>query len=142
MDPQLTHRETQGPDIPPVSAPEPTLFEEIGSSLLEVVRLVHDQMRLATLEARLAGESLVAMLIAGIMIAILLASAWLGVMTAAVLVLIGLGVAGSVAILLAIAVNLVVALILYRVIRHKSRHLQFAGTLRSLRSLRSDSGAS
>ena len=90
-------------------------------------RLVHDQMRLATLEARLAGKSIVVMLIAGIMIAILLASAWLGVMTAAVLVLIGLGVAGSVAILFAIAVNLVLALILYRVIRHRSRACPFRG---------------
>ena len=103
---------------------------------------MHDHVQLVALEARLAGESLVAMIVAAVMIAVLLASAWLGLMTAAVFALIGLGVAGSLAVLLAVAANLVVALMLYRLIRRKSRHLQLPGTMRSLRSVTSDSGTS
>ena len=53
-------------------------------------------------------------------------------MTAAVLELVEHGVVGtSSAILLAVASNLLIALILFGVIRRKSRYLQFSATLRS-----------
>ena len=143
MEARRATQEAPGHDAPPgVSAPPPTLLEEVGSSLREVFRLVQDQVQLATLEARLAGESLVAMIVAGIMMAVLLASAWLGLLAAAVVGLIGIGVMVGVAVLLTVAVNLAGALVLYRVIRHKGRHLQFPGTIRSLRSVSPDLGIS
>jgi uncharacterized membrane protein YhiD involved in acid resistance len=74
---------------------------------------------------------------AGVMVAILLVSAWLGLTGAAVLWLVSIGVMASIAMLLAVAANLVFALILYDVIRRQSRHLQFPATLRSLRPVRS-----
>jgi len=111
-----------------------TLLEDAQSLLHELGGLTHDRLRLAALETRRAGESLVSMLIAGIMVAFLLSSAWLGLMTAAVLGLIDNGVMASSAILLAVAFNLLLALILFRVMGRKSRYLQFPATLRSLQT--------
>ena len=56
-------------------------------------------------------------------------------MIAAVLELVEHGVVGtSSAILLAVASNLLLVLILFRVIRHKRRYLQFPATLRSFQT--------
>ncbi|MDO9234474.1 MAG: hypothetical protein Q7U28_00380, partial [Aquabacterium sp.] len=88
-----------------------------------------------------AGQSLVAMVMAGVMAAILLSCAWLGLIAAAVLWLVENGVVASSAILLAVAFNLLLALMLSVVIRRKSRYLQFPATLRSFQprpTVRSD----
>ena len=111
-----------------------TVLEDAQSLLHELGGLTHDRFRLAALETRRAGESLVAMIIAGVMVAFLLSSAWLGLMAAAVLELIDNGIVASSAILLAVAFNLLLALILCRVMRRKSRYLQFPATLRSLQA--------
>lgn len=111
-----------------------TVLEDAQSLLHELGGLTHDRLLLAALETRRAGESLVSMIIAGVMVAFLLSSAWLGLMTAAVLGLIDKGVVASSAILLAVAFNLLLALILCRVMRRKSRYLQFPATLRSLQA--------
>ena len=110
-----------------------SLLEDVKSLWHELRGLVHDQLTLAALEARSAGNSLVTMIAAGVMVAALLVSAWLGLMGAAVLWLISIGVMASIAMLLAVVANLALALILYDVIRRQSRHLQFRATLRSLR---------
>ncbi len=117
-------------EVPPR---KPELLEDFKSLWHEVLGLAHDQLMLAALETKLAGRSLVIMIAIGVMIAILLISAWLGVMGAVVLWLTGIGLAGSIAMLIAAAANLVAAFILYGVIRGQSRHLQFPATLRSLR---------
>jgi len=109
------------------------LLEDAKSLWHELCGLAHDRLMLAALETRLAGKSLVTMIAAGVMVAALLVGAWLGLMGAAVLWLVSIGVIASVAMLLAVAANLVFALILYDVIRRQSRHLQFPATLRSLR---------
>lgn len=101
----------------------------------ELGRLNVDRLRLAALETQRAGDSLVAMIISGVMIAGLFTSAWLGLLAAAVIVLIDNGLVASSAILLAVAFNLFLALILLGVIRRKSRYLQFPATLRSLQTM-------
>lgn len=114
--------------------------EPSGSKVLQDARLlchelrglIYEHLRLAALEARRAGESLVTMLIAGIMVALLLIGAWLGLVAAAVLVLIEHGMMASTAILLAVAANLLIALLLCGVIRRKSHYLQFPALLGSL----------
>ena len=111
------------------------LLQDLKSLWHELLGLVHDQLTLAALETRSAGNSLVTMIGAGVMVAALLVSAWLGLMGAAVLWLINIGVIASIAMLLTVVANLVLALILYDVIRRKSRHLQFPATLRALRPL-------
>ena len=52
--------------------------------------LAHDHFELAALETQRAGESLVAMVVAGMLVPGLLLSAWLGLLSAAVLALISL----------------------------------------------------
>ena len=95
--------------------------------------LAHDHFELAALETQRAGESLVAMVVAGMLVAGLLLSAWLGLMSAAVLALTSHGVmeTGS-ALLVAVFVNLLVALVLWRVIARLSHRLRFPANARSL----------
>ena len=111
-----------------------SILEDAQSLLHELRGLAHDRLLLAALETRRAGESLVSMMIAGVMIALLLGSAWLGLMAVAVLGMIENGIVASSAILLAVAANLILVLILFRVVRRKSRSLQFPATLRSLQT--------
>lgn len=61
----------------------------------ELRGLAHEHLRLATLETQRAGESLVTMIAAGMMVAGLLLGAWLGLMGAAVLALASRGVMES-----------------------------------------------
>ncbi|QSA97746.1 phage holin family protein [Methylococcus sp. EFPC2] len=114
--------------------------QQSGSGVLEMARslwhelrgLSHDRLRLAGLETRRAGESLVVMIASALMLAVLLNGAWIGLVAAGVLELIEHGVTVTDAILFAVACNLLLALILCGVIRRKSRYLQFPATLRSL----------
>ena len=99
----------------------------------ELRELLHDHLQLAALETRRAAESLVAMIITGVIVAVLLMGAWLGMMVAVVLMLIEHGMVASTAILLAIAVNLTLALLLCGVMRDKSHYLQFPSLLGSLK---------
>lgn len=99
----------------------------------ELRGLILARFQLAILETQQAGNSLIIMIIAGVIVAILLGSAWLGLMAAAALWLIENGVVmASSAILLAVTLNLLLAIILCGVIRNKSRNLQFPATLRAL----------
>ena len=111
-----------------------TVLEDVQSLWHDLLGLTHDHLLLAALETRHAGESLVSMMLAGIMVAFLLSSAWMGAMVAVVLCLIENGITASDAIMLAVAFNLLLALILIVVIRRKSRSLQFPATLRSLQA--------
>ncbi|WP_262967001.1 phage holin family protein [Methylobacter psychrophilus] len=111
------------------------MLEDAQSLWCELRGLTHDRFRLATLETHRAGKSLVDMIVAGVMVGVLLIGAWLGLMAAAVLKLVEHGiVAASSAILLAVASNLLIALIFFGVIRRKSRYLQFPATLRSFQT--------
>ena len=95
--------------------------------------LAHDRLELAALETQRAGESLVVMVVAGMLVAGLLLSAWLGLLGAAILALTSLGImATGSALLVAVAVNLIVALILWRAIGRLSRDLRFPANARSL----------
>lgn len=117
-------------EVPPGKT---ALLEDLKALWHELRGVAHDQLILAALEAKLAGKTLVIMLAAGVMVAILLVSAWLGLMGAAVLWLIGVGLSGSIAMLVAVAANLVAAFILIGMIRGQTRYLQFPATVRSLR---------
>jgi Putative Actinobacterial Holin-X, holin superfamily III len=113
------------------------LLDGARSLWRELHELVHDQVALAALETKLAGKSLVSMVVTGVIVAVLLVSAWLATMAVAVLWLINLNVVPSVALLLAVVANLALALILCDRIRRQSRNLQFARTVRGLRPLQS-----
>ncbi len=114
---------------PPVGG----LLDDAQSLLNELRGLAHDHLHLAALEIKRAGDSLVTMIAAGIIVAVLLVSAWIGLLGAAILWLIGLGLKPIFAVLIAVGVNLVLASVLYVVIRHHSDYLRFPETIRSLR---------
>ena len=113
----------------------PGVLEDAQSLWHELHGLAHDRFRLAALETQRAGESLVIMVVAGVMAGILLSCAWLGLVAAAVLWLVENGTVASSAILLAVTFNVLLALILSGIIRSKSRYLQFPATLSSLKPM-------
>lgn len=119
----------------PNASDEPALLQEAQRLWHEVRGMAHEQLTLAALELRLAGESAVRMLVSGVLIAVLLVSAWIGLLAAGILWLVSLGVAAAAAILAGVVLNLALAALLYASIRRRSRHLQFPSTLRSLRPL-------
>jgi hypothetical protein len=109
------------------------VLEEVKSLWDELRALTHDRLWLAALETQQAGKSLVGMMVAGIMLAVMLSGAWLGLVAAAVMALVGAGLPWSETLLLAVAFNLLCALILWGLIQRKSRNLRFPATLRTLR---------
>jgi uncharacterized membrane protein YqjE len=136
MKPDVIENETPGQTATrgdPVS--NSGMLEDAQSLWHELLGLTHERFRLAALETQRAGESLVAMIVAGVMVAVLLSCAWLGLVAAAVLWLVENGVVASSAILLAVVFNLLLTLILCGVIRRKRRYLQFPATLRSFQPM-------
>ncbi len=111
------------------------ILDDAQSLWQELRALSFDRLQLAALETQRAGRSLVSMLIAGIIAACLLGSAWLGLLATVVLVMIEHGLPVGSAMLLAVAANLLAALILLVLIRRKSRFLKFPATLNSLKPL-------
>jgi len=115
------------------SAGDSSPLEEAQRLWCELRGLAHDHLQLAALETQRAGESLVTMIAAGMIVAGLLLSAWLGLVGAAVLALTGSELMDrDSTLLLAVAVNLLAALILRGVIRRRSHHLRFPANTRSL----------
>jgi uncharacterized membrane protein YqjE len=112
-----------------------SLLEDAHALWNEVRGLSHDHLQLAALETQRAGVSLVNMVMAGVLVAGLLCGAWMGLLTAAVLGLVENGVMVRSAILLAVILNLLLALVFCRVIHRKSRYLQFPATLHSLQPM-------
>jgi uncharacterized membrane protein YqjE len=139
MDPTTAGEQTAGSRATSSDPGHPAgLSKEAELLWCELRGLAHDHLQLAALETQRAGESLVTMITAGMIVAGLLLSAWLGLMGVAVLELTGSGVmANDSALLLAVAVNLLVALILCGVIRRRSHHLRFPANTRSLQPVSS-----
>jgi uncharacterized membrane protein YqjE len=112
----------------------PGVLQDVRSLARELRGLFHDQVGLAALETRQAGESLVWMITLGVVVGGLLLSAWLGLLAAVVLTLLERGVMTSpgAALLLAVGAHLLLAVILGWAIRRQRPHLQFPATVRSL----------
>lgn len=124
----------------PISSGETEVLNDVQALWLELRGLGHDRLQIAALETQRVGLSLVDMLVAGIMIAVLLNTAWLGLVAAAVLGMLETGMAATSVILLAVAGNLLLVLVLAAVIRHKSQYLAFPSLLRSLAPLPTTEG--
>ncbi|MDD5462852.1 MAG: phage holin family protein [Methylococcales bacterium] len=112
-----------------------TVLEKAQLLMHELIGLIHSRFRITALEVQLAGKSLVFIIIAGVMVGVLLSVAWLGLMAATVLKFIENGIMTSYALLLAVALNFLLMLILFLVIRGKSHYLQFSATRRSFQPL-------
>jgi uncharacterized membrane protein YqjE len=116
------------------AASDPGLLENAQALWHDLRGLAHDHLQLAALETQRAGRSLVNMVIYAVAAAILLVSAWLGLMAAGVLWLSDRGLNASVVLLLVVALNIAAALILFTMIGRNGRQLRFPATVRSLKS--------
>lgn len=118
----------------PNRASESSASSRISLAWTNVKGLVQDHALLAVLELQRAGISLVKMLAAGIIISILIVSAWMGLVAAAVVWAVGAGANWGLAILIAAVVNIAVAAGLAFWAKNQIPDLLFAATLRQLRN--------
>ncbi len=124
------HADTQQP-----SENESGVADDIQSLWRELRELNHFSFRLAALEAQQAGIGLVSMIVAGVIAAIVISAAWLGLLAAAMLALKKYGILTDdiLLVLLTVILNGLLILVLWGVIRSKSYYLRFPATVRSLR---------
>lgn len=116
-------------------------LEDLHTLQRELRNLVHEQLQLAALELRLAAHRLMSMISLAVCIGALLVLAWVGLMAAAGLSLIGLGLQAALVLLLLAVLTLALALALRGYMRHRSRFLGFPATLRTLQARSSDTQA-
>jgi len=108
-------------------------LQDLYSLQHEFRELVHDQLRLAALEVRLAAHSLMAMIATTVCIALLLFMAWAGLMGALSLSLVRLGLDPVLVLLTNAALTTALALLLATRISHWSLRLGLPATLRALK---------
>jgi uncharacterized membrane protein YqjE len=117
-----------------------SLLEDAQLLWEDLSELIHTRLHLTGMEIRQAGKSLASMLIMAVFAALLLITAWLGLLAAGIMKLREEAIMDtSAALLLTVGINLLVAFILYLIIRRKSRHLQFPATVRSFQTTSSAS---
>jgi len=122
----------------PTYAPPPrttpmTAGTRLSLAWANLKALAQDHALLAVLEIQRAGVSFVKMIIAGIVISILVISAWMALVAAAIAFAVGQGANWAVAILIAAFVNLAVAAGLAFWAKRQIPDLLFAATVRQLR---------
>src|SRR5579862_374058 len=110
-----------------------TTGSRLSLAFANLKALVQDHALLAVLEVQRAGVSLVKIVIAGIVISILVVSAWMGIVAAVVAFAIGQGANWALAILIAALVNIGIAVALGFYAKKQVPDLLFAATLRQLR---------
>lgn len=106
------------------------LFKEARGLERELRAVAHDYVRLAALETRRAGESLVIITALGSLVAVLAFSAWLALAGWAGVVLVDNNIlSGGSALLLIAAANVLIALAVIAAIRRRSRDLLMSATV-------------
>ena len=107
---------------------------ELAGRLLEDVRqLLSDFAQLAVLDARRAGVRLAMLLSAGLLIAILVITAWMGFVAAGIVWMFDRGVSWPLAIAIAAGINVAAAAALAWWARHLVAEMPFTALLRQLR---------
>jgi uncharacterized membrane protein YqjE len=110
-----------------------TLGTRFSLAFTHLKGLVQDHALLAVLEVQRAGVSLVKMIAAAIVISILVVSAWMAIVAAAVVWAVGAGANWGLAILIAALVNIAVAVGLAFWAKKQIGDLLFSATIRQLR---------
>jgi len=109
----------------------------LGSALVQLAsdtrQLVADLAHLAVLDARRAGVRLAMLLSAGLLIAILLITAWMGFVAAGIVWMFDRGVSWPLAIAIAAFTNIAGAVALAWWARHLVSEMPFTALLRQLR---------
>jgi hypothetical protein len=116
-----------------VRARGPGLGELIARLVSETRQLAADFVHLAVLDARRAGVRLAMLLSAGLLIATLVITAWMGLVAAGIVWMLGEGVSWVAAIGIAAAVNVAAAGALAFWARHLVSEMPFTALLRQLR---------
>jgi hypothetical protein len=111
----------------------PGLGALLGGLVSDTRQLIADFAHLAVLDARRAGVRLAMLLSAGLLIAILLITAWMGLVAAGIVWLFDRGVSWPVAIAIAALTNLAGAAALAWWARHLISEMPFSALLRQLR---------
>jgi hypothetical protein len=114
-----------------------TVPQGLGSALSQLVsdtrQLAADLAHLAVLDARRAGIRLAMLLSAGLLIAILLITAWMGFVAAGIVWMFDRGVSWPLAIAIAAFINIAGAAALAWWARHLVSEMPFTALLRQLR---------
>lgn len=114
--------------------PSEGIFGALANALHSARRVFSDVFGLFSLEVRRAGLTLMWMVALGAMAAILMVTAWLGLMLALVLWVVSLGVHWTAAIVAVSLANVLAAAISLFVCLTMSRNLLFPATRRQLES--------
>ena len=115
------------------SGREPGLLGAARSLGRELHGSVHDHLVLAALETRQAGESLVRIIAMGVLMASMLLTAWLALVSAGLFILIERSiVSASLSLLLVAILHGLLAVVLLFAIRRRSRSLLFPATVSRL----------
>lgn len=112
---------------------EPGLGQLLGHLFSDSRQLVSDFAQLAVLDARRAGVHLAMLLSAGLAIAILVITAWMGLVAAGIVWMFDKGVSWPLAIGIAALINIVAAAGLAWWARHLVSEMPFTALLRQLR---------
>lgn len=108
-------------------------MDDLYSLQHEIRQLVHDQLRLATLEVRLAAQSFLTMIALAVCVGALLLMTWAGLMAAIGLGLVRLGFDPAWALLTVTALTAGLALLLVVRISEGSLRMGLPATLRALK---------
>lgn len=117
----------------PYPAPPGSLVSRFRALFEETRELARDHLELAALEAQRATATLTRILVAAVVISILVISAWIALVTGALVWVTDAGVSWPMALLIAAVVNLVLAGLLGGYIYRHVGELLFEATLRQLR---------
>ena len=114
--------------------PTPGVIRDAGALARELRELIGEHLRLASLETRLAARTAASMLATAVALGLLLASVWLALVGASVLMLIDYGFNAVTSMALGAGLNMVGALLLCLLLFQQSRNLGWPVTLSLLRS--------
>jgi uncharacterized membrane protein YqjE len=112
--------------------PPDSIVGGIAQALESARRVISDLFRLLSLEVRRAGLALMWMVVLGVMAAVLMVTAWLGLMAALALWAVSLGASWMGAILVIALVNILLATVSLVACLTMSRDLLFPATQRQL----------
>jgi hypothetical protein len=110
-----------------------TLADVARSTWQELRAALYERGRLLTLEARLAGLTFVQLVMYSVVIAVLVVTAWLGLVACAVIGLISVGLHWALGMILGVVFNLAVAALLVRSMVGMLDRLDLQATLRRLK---------
>ena len=110
-----------------------TLTDAARSTWDELRAALYERARLVTLEARLAGLTFVHLVMYAVVVAVLVVTAWVGLVACAVFALISVGLHWAIGLILGVVFNLAIAALLVRSMMGMLGRLDLQATLRRIK---------